>query len=122
LEKGGLALVEGPKYLIQRRRSWKKAKADPQLIAAIGGLHRRGLRVLAERCAEGRAMVLTSSHLRSTLRELDPKVAKKMAKRRQSVRELTTLHTWRFRNWLRNKWVGGNDPFSVAAAPVGLLR
>jgi hypothetical protein len=109
LEKGGLALVERPKYLTVRAQKFERAKADAQLLAAIGGFHETAEAVGRAMRGPVEAIVNRHTHPRSTQRELDPRAPKKAAKRKRNLREFATLHTWRFRNWLGNKWAGGHE-------------
>jgi hypothetical protein len=102
LEQGGLAFVERPKYLTERAKEFEKAKADAQLIAVIGNMTAAN----REPFPEWDGPVRQSTLVRSTQRPLDPKAPKKAAKRKQNICEFATLHTWRFRNWLGNKWAG----------------
>jgi hypothetical protein len=107
LEKGGLALVERPKYLTERAREFEQAKADAQLIAAGGQLHNAAVSVGKTFRGGGEAFFVgRCTHPQSTQRKLDPKAPKKAEKRKQDVREFATLHTWRFKNWVGNKWAG----------------
>ncbi|MCA6108113.1 hypothetical protein [Bradyrhizobium cenepequi] len=99
LEYGGQALMERPQYLTQRAREHERAKADAQIIDAIGGLHDAAALVAGAIGAQSGVMV-------KTLREIDPKAPKKAAKRKQNAREFMTLHSWRCKNWARNLFAG----------------
>lgn len=90
LEQGGLALVERPKYLTQRAQEFERAKADAQVIAALGGI--------AKAMGDDGEMVA----IRVNGRPLNPDAPKIAAKRRKNVKEFFVFHAWRLRVWLRN--------------------
>lgn len=90
LEQGGLALVERPKYLTEKAREFESAKADAQIIAALGGIAK------AVDPFSGKLVAI-----RVNGRPLNPNAPKIAARRRRSFKEFFVFHGWRLRSWLR---------------------
>lgn len=111
---GGQILLERPKYLTERTRQFEQAKADAQLIAAVGGLRDAAAHagaVFGERRTEARihdpdngSSVFVS---RTNARPLNPDAPAIVARgRRRNLREIAILNGWRFWCWLRDGLAG----------------
>lgn len=86
IEYGGQLLVERPKLLTERAKTWEQQKADAQVADAVNMLAAAG----------DDAMVL-----RVNGREVNRKAT---PKRKTTIREFFTNHIWSARHWFRTKF------------------